>query len=179
MLAGLELYDLIHYIKPLVVKLNGKTVSIVDESVIYKNGMKAKASSAVKSGDTIVINSSLQQPFTVQNLLTQEEIPFVQSITVNFNGMPVLISRPLVEVKRGVEQLNLQSPIHSGDTLTVTMKQKHPFIFQDIFRFIDYNFTAQENKTIKILQNETNATFSTPIHTGDHLEIKWVEKVKS
>ncbi|QOY33859.1 pilus assembly protein PilM [Anaerobacillus isosaccharinicus] len=178
-LKMLELYDIIQGLKPFVVTLNSKKISILNEDAIIKNGLPAKANSIVQNGDVITINGLVDQQFTVEKLLIHEGIPIVHEITVYFNGNPVQVSKPLVEVKRGEEPLNEKSYIRQGDNLTATMKQKDPFIFQDIFRFVEFNFTAQENKTITILRNDMNATFSTPIHTGDHLDIKWMEKART
>lgn len=178
-LKMLELYDIIQNLKPFVVTLNGKKISILNDDTIIKNGLPAKANSIVQNGDIITINGIVDQQFTLEKLLIHEGIPIVHEITVYFNGNPVQVSKPLVEVKRGEEPLNEKSYIRQGDNLTATMKQKDPFIFQDIFRFVEFNFTAQENKTITILRNDMNATFSTPIHTGDHLDIKWMEKART
>lgn len=178
-LKMLELYDIIQNLKPFVVTLNGKKLLILNDDTIIKNGLPAKANSIVQNGDIITINGIVDQQFTLEKLLIHEGIPIVHEITVYFNGNPVQVSKPLVEVKRGEEPLNEKSYIRQGDNLTATMKQKDPFIFQDIFRFVEFNFTAQENKTITILRNDMNATFSTPIHTGDHLDIKWMEKART
>lgn len=177
-LSKLELYDIVQALKPFVVTLNGKQIAIVNKNSIIKNGINARSNSVVQDGDTITIQGITEQQFTVSHLLSHENIQMIQEITVYFNGKPVQISKPLVEVKRGEELLNEKSILHQGDYLTIAMKSKETFIFQDVFRFIDFNFTAQENKTITILRNETAANFSTPVHTGDYLEIKWVEKAR-
>lgn len=177
-LNTLKLYDLIQELKPFNVTINGKKVSILADDVIEKNGIKARLQSPVHDGDIIQIRGKAHQKMTVEQLLLHEALPMVQEITIYFNGKPYHISKPLVVVKRGEEPLTEKSHLWSGDELTVHVKQKESFIFQDIFRFVDFNFTAQENKTLLILRNEANATFSTQIHTGDHLEIKWIEKAR-
>jgi cell division protein FtsA len=175
-LKTLKLYDLIQSLKSFEVSLNGRKISIVNEDKIKKNGINATANSIVQHGDCISIKGVLEQQNTIERLLIQEAVAISHDISVFFNGKPVHISKPLVEVKRGSELLHAKSIIHHGDELIASIKQKEPFIFQDIFRFVEFNFTAQANKTLTILRNDTNATFSTPIHTGDRLEIKWIEK---
>ncbi len=175
----LQLFDVIQSIKPLVIEINGRNVSIIDEDCLLKNNKKASKSTPVQNGDTITVKRTLKQQINLRELLLHENIPFIHEVMVYFNGKPIQISQPLVEVTRGDEPLHEKSYINSGDKLTVKVKQKEPFIFQDIFRFVDFNFTTQENKMLTILRNDSTASFSTQIHTGDHLEIKWMEKVKS
>ncbi len=174
-LASLELFDLIQHLKPFVVKINGKNVSLPKDDTILKNGINVRPNSLVQDGDIITFAETKDQQVTLEQLLSHENIPVVHEITVYFNGKSVQLSKPLIEVTRGNEPLHEKSYLYHGDNLTATTKQKEPFIYQDIFRFVDFNFTTQENKTLTILRNEKNATFSTPIHTGDYLEIKWVD----
>ncbi len=175
----LKLYDAIQSVKPLNFEMNGKNITIRDESCLLKNNKKASLNATIHTGDTITVKETLKQQITVEELLLHENIPFMHEIMIYFNGKPIQISQSLVEVKRGDEPLHEKSYIYSGDKITVNVKQKEPFIFQDIFRFVDFNFSSEENKTLTILRNDNDASFSTQIHTGDHLEIKWMEKVKS
>lgn len=178
-LTTLQLYDIIHGLKPFVVQINGRKVSLIDENAILKNSKQATMKTLVQDDDKITIKATSNHQYTLEQILKHENIEVAHSITVYFNGKPVNISKPLIDARRQDEPLNEKSYVHTGDNLTVAIKKKEPFIFQDIFRFVDFNFTVQENKMLTILRNEGNATFSTPIHTGDHLEIKWTERVKS
>ncbi|RXI98575.1 cell division protein FtsA [Anaerobacillus alkaliphilus] len=175
-LPTLHLYDLSQSLKPFVVFLNKKKISILLEDLITKNGVKAHPNTWVQNGDVINIKGIEKHPLTVETLLTHQEIPALHEITVFFNGQQVKITKPLVEVNRQGQTLELHSQILPSDQITVTVKAKDPFIFQDVFRFVEFNLSAQESKTLSILRNENNASFSTPIHTGDQLEIKWTEK---
>ncbi|OIJ18225.1 cell division protein [Anaerobacillus alkalidiazotrophicus] len=175
-LASLKLYDMIEQIKPFNVHINGSQVIFNVEDTLVKNGKKTTKNALVQDGDFLLIKMKSQPFITLEELLIQEKIEASYNITVYFNGESIEISKPLVIPKRGDELLTEKSRIYAGDSLTITLNKKETFIFQDIFRFVDFNLTAQENKTLIILRNEKDATFSTPIHNGDHLEIKWAEK---
>lgn len=175
--STLKLYDYIESLKPFNIEVNGRNVSITDDQLLLKNGKKAQKNTIVQNGDDILINSCSKKQLTLKDLFIIEKIPYIHEITVYFNGKPIHIHQILFEATRNEESLNLESFLYEGNQLTLKLKQKEPFIFQDIFRFIDFNFTSQENKTLTILRNEENASFSTQIHSGDHLEIKWLEKI--
>lgn len=173
-LNSLQLFDIIQNLKPFVIIINGRKITLVNEDAIIKNGKHAMVSSIVQAGDTITIKRKIDQNVTLEKILTNQNISYIHAITVYFNDEPVEISRLLIEAKRGDEPLNEKSRVQNGDQIALSLKNKESFIFQDVFRFVTFNFTAQENKKLTILRNEDNATFSTPIHTGDHLEIKWL-----
>lgn len=178
-LNSLQLFDIIQNLKPFVTIINGRKVTLVNEDAIIKNGKNVMISSIVQDRDTITIKGDIDKNITLERLLINQKISYIHAITVYFNDKPVEISRLLIEAKRGDEPLNEKSYIQNGDQITLSVKQRESFIFQDVFRFVTFNFTAQENKKLTILRNEGNATFSTQIHTGDHLEIKWLKNENS
>lgn len=177
-LNSLQLFDIIQNLNPFFAIINGRKVTLVNEDALIKNGKNAMISSIVQDGDTITIRENIDKNITLEKILINQQISYIHAITVYFNDKPVEISRLLIEAKRDDEPLNEKSYIQNGDQITLAVKQKESFIFQDVFRFVTFNFTAQENKKLTILRNEGNATFSTKIHTGDHLEIKWIENEK-
>lgn len=175
-LSSLQLYDLVQSLKPFVVYVNGQKLSVTSDTLITKNGAKANPNSLINTGDNIRINSLENKTLPLETILNHQEIPAFHEATLFFNGQQVTITKSLVDVKRGEEALQMDAPIYPGDDIIIVVKQKDPFIFQDVFRFVEFNFTAQENKNLAILRNGNNATFSTPVHTGDQLEIKWIER---
>lgn len=178
-LNSLQLFDIIQSLKPFVVIINGRKVTLVNEDAIIKNGRNAMVSSIVQDGDTITIKGNTNQKVTLEKILINQKVSYIHAITVYFNNNPVEISRLLIEAKRGDETLNEKSYLQYGDQIKLSVKQTESFIFQDVFRFVTFNFTAEENKKLTVLRNEANSTFSTQIHAGDHLEIKWLENEKS
>lgn len=178
-LIQLDLKQFLQALKPFFVTINNKKISVLDKNGILKNGVQASGKSTIRGGDRLIFKTRTDQKLPLAKVLVHEDIPFNHEITVLFNGEKVNISKPLVEVIREEEPLDIQSLVNYGDELTIKLKEKQPFIFQDVFRFVDFNLTVQENKKLVILRNENNAEFSTPIHTGDSLEIKWVEKTNS
>ncbi|WNF36082.1 cell division protein FtsA [Bacillaceae bacterium IKA-2] len=178
-LNSLQLFDIIQILKPFILILNGRKITLINENAIIKNGKNALINSNVQEGDIITVKGHIDKKITLEKILINQKISHIHAITVYFNDKPVEISRLLIEAKRGDESLNEKSYLQNDDQITLLVKQKETFIFQDVFRFVTFNFTAQENKKLTILRNEDNATFSTQIHNGDHLEIKWLEKAKN
>lgn len=175
-LLQLNMQEFVHSLQPFVVTINNKKVSITDERMILKNGVKASSSTPINEHDELIINARKDQSLALTNVLSHEKISYNQEILIYFNGEKVKVTKPLVEVIRGEETLDKNSYIQYGDVLTFKLKEKEPFIFQDVFRFVDFNLTVQENKKLVILRNEQDAAFTTPIHNGDYLEIKWINK---
>ncbi len=175
-LTQLQMHEFVDSLQPFLVTINNKKLSMTNERMILKNGLKAFSHSHVQDNDELTINARNDQCLALTDILSHENLSYNQEIFIYFNGEEVKVTKHLVEVTRGDEKLEESSLIHYGDVLTFKLKEKEPFIFQDVFRFVDFNLTVQENKKLVILRNEKDAAFTTPIHNGDYLEIKWIEK---
>src|SRR5690606_30022654 len=96
-----------------------------------------------------------------------------QSITVMFNDVPVEIEKNIIELIRNNNSLNEHDLISSHDVIEWKTQDTSPFIFQDIFKYIDIEKPINATGNFKLLINKKEATFYTPIIQGDHLELLW------
>lgn len=59
-----------------------------------------------------------------------------------------------------------------NDQLQLVKKKQQPFIFQDIFRFIEFS-TEKTRGNYRLLKNGLTTSFDAEIHHGDQLAIEW------
>ncbi|WP_067727504.1 cell division protein FtsA [Oceanobacillus damuensis] len=140
------------------------------ETQVFLNSEKVSMDTVLKHNDRVDVISAMEP--SVSDLLDQLDIKADISITVTFNGKPVELKQQLVFVKRDNEELELDTKLKLNDLLLVTEKKPVPFIFQDIFRYIEIDLSAVNGK-FKLLKNEVLTSFDADIQAGDRLEIRW------
>ncbi|TYS69098.1 cell division protein FtsA [Sutcliffiella horikoshii] len=141
------------------VKKNGKQVSIddhfsTDDNIVWEKG----------STPTVKMLSIVQQ------YETKEEI------AVTYKGKKVVLSKVLLEFYRNGQLLLEEDLLNRGDHLQVMVRRKEPFIFQDMFRFVDID-RPQGAGSFILKKNGTEASFYDFIDHGDELDIEWKSKL--
>lgn len=155
---------------PFTVYVNGKAVKMNQgKKQLLLNGKHAKMNDLLRENDRLEITQA--QKVTVAMLLKQIERPYWRMIEVVFNNAPISLKQPLHEVKRGEDVLTEDDTLHHEDEITVRELPVKPFIFQDVFRYIDIDL-SEIGGNYQLLQNEQPVSFHDPIMHGDHLEIK-------
>ena len=162
-------------IQPFTLQLNEEDITIPEFSgKLLKNGKEVTIHSSINNGDHIQI-IKMKQP-TVSELAVHENWLFEQTMPVSFNGQNILLSKKLTKIIRNGEELNPDDIVFSGDVLSIKKKEAEPFIFQDVFRFVDYQLPREATGGYMLLKNGENSSFHEPIEAGDHLEIKWLKE---
>lgn len=138
---------------------------------VQKNGIEASLNGQVTNGDSIEISNP--NPPTVTDLALIQNWQLLTSLPIQFNDKEVVLTKKLTSIKRGDMELELDSLIYNGDSLIVEQVPYTPFIFQDVFRFVNFELPLDAKGNYQILINEREATFFDQIEAGDHLEIKW------
>ncbi|MFE7151875.1 hypothetical protein, partial [Heyndrickxia sporothermodurans] len=59
------------------------------------------------------------------------------------------------------------------DEIELKFYKIEPFIFQDIFRYVDISMPHNSNGKFELLNNKESVTFYDTISEGDQLEIIW------
>lgn len=139
---------------------------------LLKNGTEASIDTIIEDGDSILIKES-QHP-TIKDLITAKKLELTQKIDITFNGEPITLTKQCIDIFRDGEILKLSSPIFVNDHIQVIEKKREPFIYQDVFRFININKPEQSGR-FSLLKNNEPTTFFEEILTGDSLEIKWLD----
>lgn len=172
LLAELHLSHLLQAAAPFTVYINGAATEIKPFSgALYKNRIEAKPSSSFEDGDVIEIISRMTP--TVRELAEAKQIRLIHSIPVRFNGEFVTLSKPAAQFYENGRLLKEEDVVENGATLEVTEKKLEPFIFQDIFNYVEIDVPSSTTKAFTLLKNGEPVTFYEPLAPGDHLEIVW------
>jgi len=152
------------------ITLNGQIINIDQGSLqIFLNNNKAALSTQIKNGDNLITEKPT--PVTVHTLMKKLDKMPTQTIEVTFNGELVELSKKQIVIYRNEQELSQAEKIHNGDILTTEETSLRPFIFQDVFRYVDIELANRGTYTLTI--NDKSAGFHDEIHYGDQLAITW------
>lgn len=117
-------------------------------------------------------------PVRVRDVMKQIGMQPVSSMNVLFNDERVQLAKEIVEVTHDQTNLSLDTLLDNNASITVKKKQDDPFIFQDVFRYVEIDLTKKTGSfTLQI--NGQEATFFTPLSEGDHLQLVWKKQTSS
>lgn len=172
LLTMLNLQELLHELKPFSLVIDGKKIQFPQFSgKVYKNNLEAKPFHSFDNLDKIIIEK--RTTVTIKEVAECKQLLLSHTIPVTFNGEQIELSKNITEFKRNGEHVAADEILHDGDQLTVTQKRFEPFIFQDVFNFVEIKMPAEANGNFRLLNNEQETTFYDPIEPGDHLQIIW------
>ncbi|WP_047981561.1 cell division protein FtsA [Ornithinibacillus contaminans] len=157
--------------RPFDVFVNNEKVQLGLEAVqITVNGKPESLSYKLKEHDRVNLLSK-NKP-TVMTLLEQMKKDYYHQIHITFNNKTVAMKRPKLAIKRGNDVLDVSNELRVNDRLMIEEKTIEPFIFQDVFRYVDIDLTNANGK-FTIMINEEPSTFYETIQNGDRLAIVW------
>ena len=162
--------QVITQLKPFQIYVNQKVIQIPQASVmLLLNGKPAKLTYHVQHGDSI----TWQQPqkVTVQEVANEASLVLQHEITVTFQGEQLVLCKT---VHQAMMQQQFVEPSHivsNGATITFIPRDSSPWIFQDVFRFSDWQLPTETTSHFEILRNQQPARFDSPIFGGDELQI--------
>ncbi|WAA10099.1 cell division protein FtsA [Fervidibacillus albus] len=155
-----------------VITVNGQLEEIPAFSrKLLKNGVEVSPNAPVNNGDHIQFTDT-KHP-TVEQLIFQQGWLAEETLPITFNGQPVQLTKKLTKIYRGGKELTKDDLIAPGDEITIKKEPFSPFIFQDVFRFVDFQIPKDASGKYKILRNGKEATFFDPLEPGDELNVKW------
>lgn len=168
----LRMNDVLHDLKPFRINIDGKETFLPSQShKVFLNGKEAKLSQSIQDSDQITIEK--KNPLTVKELARIKNFSLHYHINVTFNGQKVKIKKPLTECFRGGKKLNEEDILNYGDQIELHSNKIEPFIFQDIFKYVEVEMPKHSNGKFQLLKNKETITFYDPITEGDQLEIIW------
>ncbi|MDZ5472549.1 cell division protein FtsA [Bacillus sp. 31A1R] len=172
LLVSLHLQAFLSELKPFRIKINEKETFIPPFSGrILRNGLEVKPHHSYDDGDIITIEKK-KNP-TVQELADIKQIILQYSIPVLFNGQEISLSKTITEFIKDEEPLSAEDTILDGDKLTIIQNRFEPFIFQDLFKFVDVTMPKDATGNFVLLKNDQQTSFHDIIEPGDHLQIVW------
>lgn len=159
------------------VMFEGKEVHLPSFSnELFINGKRGKLSSAIQDGDKISF-SQLVLP-TVEQLLHHLNIQR-KHITVTFQDELVELFDNSVTVLINGNEKNEQEVVPNGALIEVKKTAYTPWIFQDIFRFSNWQIPTNFKGQFKILRNGQPVGFDEHIFGGDNLKIELINTTTS
>ena len=172
LLQALQLTDLLQYIQPFSISLNGKkqTISAI-KGTLLKNHIEAKAGYSFDDGDCLEIIP--YNPVKLTDLAEALSIPLSYSIPITFNGKKVILSKVLAEFYRNDIQLTETDFIEAGDYISYVQHKMEPFMFQDLFRHVDIDLPQNTTSRFMLIKNDKECTFFDTVSPGDDLKILW------
>ncbi|WP_078555523.1 cell division protein FtsA [Bacillus alkalicellulosilyticus] len=158
--------------KPFYVFVDDKKMVLTSlRQALLRNGKEADLTTPIANGDRITIE--VKKPaLTVEDVCSKLSMQATKTITVFFNGEPVTLSKPSIKLIRNGLSLSASDTVQNGDYFRTEFLETSPFIFQDLFRYVDVDVTPTGNSKLLVLKNGENAGFSDTIETGDNLEVR-------
>ncbi|MEH7385706.1 cell division FtsA domain-containing protein [Bacillus sp. JJ1521] len=162
--------------------LNEFTISLNEQNIklkqfsskLMKNGAKVSIHSAFMDQDSFEIEPGIAP--TLRIFADTQKIQMDYSIQVFYQEKMISLNKPLHEFYRNGEILHEDDLLKHGDKLQMRTKEVEPFIFQDLFRFVEIHLPTGSAGRFSLLKNGEECTFYDILSPGDHLDIIWPEK---
>ncbi|TFB25071.1 cell division protein FtsA [Filobacillus milosensis] len=168
--CGFEHYT--NKFKPFHITFNNHEQTIKKQMItVCRNNQQLKLSDTINDGDHLSIEVSDYLP--IKDLCNTLEIKKKQDIKVFYNNRPLTLTKELNNLYINGEKAQDQSYVYPGDQIISEEKREEPFIFQDIFRFIEIDLNEMEGHHFKLIRNGEEVGFIEEIYDGDQLQINW------
>lgn len=157
-------------LKSYYVKVNGKITVIPEYSPkLLINGKPSKLQYPIQDGDIITIeNSSIP---TVQDICDFLQIQLEEKIVVTFQNELLELRKTCNVAIINDEIVNPSTTVKIGTDLKIVEKESSSWIFQDVFRYSNWQIPQNFRGQFSLLRNGEPASFDTQIFGGDKLEI--------
>ncbi|WP_044894480.1 cell division protein FtsA [Bacillus alveayuensis] len=171
-LKELNLSHLLDGINPFIVQINDSFIELKSfAGKLYRNGIEAKPDCPFTDGDRFEISNGIKP--TIQQLAEAKNVRLSYSIPIIFNGEHITLSKNVAEFYKEGQLLKEDDVVENGATLELIEKKAEPFIFQDIFSYVQIDIPPSASANFTLLKNGEPATFYEPLAPGDELQIVW------
>lgn len=166
--------DLLKKLEPYYVHVDGKPLYLQEFSAsLTNNGKPCKLQYAVQDGDKLSFH---QTPLpSVQMIANQMNILLEDKIIVHFQNEILELTKTANEVLINNVVMSPISSVPNGATVSFKEKDQSRWIYQDVFRFSNWQLPTTFKGNFTILRNNQPASFETEIFGGDKLEILLAE----
>ncbi|MEH7226402.1 cell division FtsA domain-containing protein [Bacillus sp. JJ1566] len=162
--------------------VNRFTISLNDQNIqlepfsgkLMRNGAKVSIHAPFNNLDSFEIKQGTAP--TLNQFAESQKIQLDYSIQVFFREKMISLNKPLHEFFRNGELLHEDDLLKHGDQLQMTTKEVEPFIFQDLFRFVDIQLPTGSAGRFMLLKNGEECTFYDVLSPGDQLDIIWPDR---
>ncbi|MCC3357985.1 cell division protein FtsA [Bacillus sp. REN16] len=162
-------------INEFTLSLNEQTFQLEQFSAkLLKNGAKVSKHTPIQDQDSFEI--VLGTAPTLRLFADSQKLKLDYSIQVFFQEKMISLNKPLYEFYRNGEILHEDDHLKHGDKLQLKRNEVEPFIFQDLFRFVDIQLPTASAGRFMLLKNGEECTFFDVLSPGDHLDIIWPKR---
>src|SRR5699024_8498892 len=156
---------------PFIIQVNNEVVHLPKgQTKILVNEQEVNSDYVLKDGDTIALVSAVSP--TVKDVITMLDKTYWNTIEIYFNSQKVNMKQQQLSIHLDGLELNLDTKLSLNDHIKITDKKVNPFIFQDVFRYVDIDLTKVRGN-FNIYKNNERTTFYDQIVHGDQLKIEW------
>ncbi|MFC5604458.1 cell division protein FtsA [Sporosarcina koreensis] len=157
---------------PFEVFVNNKRIRLDDWTPQFFIGnMPVPQDHPLRDGDEIKLG--VHTPPTVGDIVATLDHSDQPTASITFNGEPVTIWSSGASILLNGEQVDNSAIVRPGDRLTIPKTAQRPFLFSDVFLFIDYSLPKNASSSYQLLRNGEPIGFNDSIFSGDALEIKF------
>jgi len=159
------------------IHIDGKPIKLDAFSAkLYVNGKPSKLHYPIYPNDVITFEQKTKP--TAQLIADSLNILLEDKIVVTFQNEKLEMKRVIREVTVNGHVVEPDEPILNGATISFIEKDLSKWIYQDVFRFSNWQLPVAFKGHFNILRNNQPANFDTEIFGGDLLEIQLIEEKK-
>ncbi|WP_280769948.1 cell division FtsA domain-containing protein [Salipaludibacillus daqingensis] len=161
---------------PITVYINDQSIKLYEKkTTIFINGQEGSLTSSIKHMDELEIVQEEQKGLTLKSAIEKLYDLSHREIIISFNDEPVRLEKEMYDCMQDKKTISLYSPLKNGDRIQIRKKEQISFIFQDVFSKVNIQRPNDQQKKPVILRNDEETSFSSQIHHGDTLELRWVD----
>ncbi len=158
-----------------MVYIDGKPVKLEEFSAkLLLNGRPAKLHYPIQHGDVITFQQGTQP--TVQKVANALNIILEDRMAVTFQREQVELAKIAREVWINGAVVQPSATVLNGTTMLFREKDSSKWIYQDVFRYSNWQLPMAFKGDFKILRNGEPSHFDAEIFGGDVLEIQLTEQ---
>lgn len=163
--------DQLHKLGPFLIHIEGKPTLLPEYSAaLTLNGKPAKLHYRVQHGDSIAV-SNVALP-TVLQVAHSLNVALEDRIVVTFQHKKVELSKVAREMIIDGMVMEHDAEVKNGAVIQFKTRDVSKWIYQDVFRFSDWQLPTDFKGHFTILRNGEPSSFDAEIFGGDQLEIK-------
>ncbi|MCB5007541.1 hypothetical protein LGW19_10195, partial [Streptococcus mutans] len=111
---------------------------------------------------------------TVQSIASEAGTRLIEAIEVTFQGEAITLEKIVNEAQLNGVAVKPTTIVTTGASHQFIPRETSPFIFQDVFRFSDWQLPTVAS-SFKVLRNDSEVGFDSLIFGGDTLAIQFNE----
>ncbi len=167
--------DLLERLNAFYLTIDGKPVFFPEfSSKLLLNGKLCKPAYPFKNGDAISIEECASP--TVEMIANKLDLTLEEKIVVSFQQETLELKKQCREVMQNEVAVSASHTVSNGSSISIVEKDTNRWIYQDVFRFSNWQLPLDFKGQFTILRNGMPSSFDEEIFGGDQLEIILIEQ---